>query len=257
MLRDPEFGPVRLRAFGTYAIQVNDPAAFVRQIVGTNSRFTTDGITDQLRNMIVSRFTDILGESKIPVLDLAANYDELGQFISNKISPEFEEYGLDLTKMLVENISLPPEVEEALDKRSSMGVIGNLNKYTQYQSAEAIRDAAQNEGGAAASGMGMGMGFAMGNQMARTMGREAVADSDGAGAAPPPLPSETMYHIAVNNQPMGPFDLGTLSRKIQTGELTRETLVWSPGMDNWVAARDANDLQELFGAAPPPLPPNN
>ncbi|MBT8484529.1 MAG: SPFH domain-containing protein, partial [Phycisphaerae bacterium] len=150
MLRDSEFGPVRLRAFGTYVIKTSDPGTFIREIVGTDGHFTTDEITEQLRNMIVSRFTDILGESNIPILDLAGNYDELGDFITNRIQPEFGTYGLELTKFLVENISLPPAVEEALDKRSSMGVIGDLKKYTQFQTAEAIRDAAQNPGGMAA-----------------------------------------------------------------------------------------------------------
>ena len=150
MLRDKEFGPVRLRAFGTYVMHVTDPAAFIREIVGTEGHFTTEDITAQLRNMIVSRFTDILGESGIPVLDLAANYDELGGFITQRIQDEFKVYGLELTKMLVENISLPPAVEAALDKRTSMGVIGNLQQYTQYQTAEAIREAAQNESGGTA-----------------------------------------------------------------------------------------------------------
>ena len=168
-LRDPEFGPVRLRAFGTYTIKVQDAGVFIKEIVGTDGHFTTDEVSDQLRNMIVSRFADIVGESKIPVLDLAANYDELGEFVSTKISPEFGNYGLEVTKMLVENISLPEAVEEALDKRSSMGIIGNLQQYTQFQTANAMEEAAKNPGGMAAGGMGMGMGFAMANQMGQSM----------------------------------------------------------------------------------------
>ena len=168
MLRDSEFGPVRLRAFGNYTIRITDPSVFLKEIVGTDGDFSTDEVTDQLRNIVVSRFTDILGESKIPVLDLAANYDELGDFITQRITEEFRTYGLELTKILVENISLPPAVEEALDKRSSMGVIGNLKAYMQFQAAEALEDAASNPGGGTAAegmGMGMGMGFAMAKQM--------------------------------------------------------------------------------------------
>ncbi|MBI5863838.1 MAG: SPFH domain-containing protein, partial [Planctomycetes bacterium] len=116
MLRDAEFGPIRLRAFGTYAIRVKDAGAFIRELVGTNPEFRTEDVVEQLRNLIVSRFADILGECKIPALDLAANYDELGNFVTTRIQPEFEKYGIEVTKLLVENVSLPPEVEAALDK---------------------------------------------------------------------------------------------------------------------------------------------
>src|SRR5262245_46029358 len=140
MLRDAEFGPVRLRAFGTYALRVGVAGIFIRQIVGTDHRFTADQITEQLRNFIVSRFTDLLGEKKIPALDLAGNYDELGQFVTERLKPEFVAYGLELHNLLVENISLPPEVEQALDKRTSMGVVGNLDAYTRFQTANSIPD---------------------------------------------------------------------------------------------------------------------
>src|SRR5512137_1928894 len=121
LLRDAEFGPTRIRAFGTYVIRVHDPAVLIREIVGTDGHFTVDEIVNQLRDLIVSRFAGILGQSKIPALDLAANYAELSNFMTEKIGPEFKNYGLELTKLLVENVSLPQAVEEALDKRTSMG----------------------------------------------------------------------------------------------------------------------------------------
>jgi membrane protease subunit (stomatin/prohibitin family) len=251
-LRDAEFGPVRLRAFGTYVIKVTDPGKFIQEIVGTDGHFTTDEITDQLRNLIVARFADIVGESKIPVLDMAANYDELGQFVTNKISADFANYGLDVTKMLVENISLPEAVEKALDQRSSMGVIGDLHKYTQFQAANAMEEAAKNPGGTAAGGMGMGMGFAMANQMGQAMNVPAQQPQ---AAAPPPLPQTSQYHIAINGQQSGPFDLAALKQYVQNGQLTRDTLVWSQGMANWQAAGEVAELTSLFGAVPPPLPP--
>ncbi len=255
MLRDAEFGPVRLRAFGTYVMRVDDPGAFIQQIVGTDDRFTSDEITDQLRNMIVARFTDILGESGIPVLDLAGNYDELGKFVSDRIGNEFGTYGLELTKMLVENISLPPAVEEALDKRSSMGVIGDLSKYQQFQTAEAIRDAAKNEGGGTAgAGMGMGLGLAMGQQMASAV---VPPTQPAAGSTPPPLPTQTAFHVAINGNQEGPFALDVLRPKILSGEITRETLVWKPGMPQWTAAGQVLELQSHFTAVPPPLPPQS
>jgi len=254
MLRDQEFGAVRLRAFGTYCVRVGEPGTFIKEIVGTDGHFTTDEITSQLRNMIVARFADILGESKIPVLDLAANYDELGEFITKKIHVEFEEYGLDITSMLVENISLPDEVEAALDKRTSMGVIGNLQAYTQFQAANAMEDAAQNPSGDAGAGVGMGMGFAMANQMGRAMMGNQQVGGGGQGG-PPPVPHTKVFYLAVNGQQAGPFDQNGLQQQVREGTLTPETLVWAQGMDNWVAAKDVPELSSLFGSAPPPIPP--
>ncbi len=187
MLRDAEFGPVRLRAFGNYTMRVNDPGVFIKTIVGTEGRYTTDEITNQLRNLIVSEFADILGESKIPMLDLAGNYNELGKFLTEKMSPEFGKFGLELPKLNVENISLPPEVEQALDKRSSMSVVGNLDAYTKYQTAEAIRDAAKNPG-AAGTFLGVGLGQGMAGMMGQQIGGSQGATMGGPGAPPPPPP---------------------------------------------------------------------
>ncbi|MFQ5571496.1 MAG: SPFH domain-containing protein [Rhodothermales bacterium] len=251
MLRDPEFGPLRLRAFGTYAVRVKDPATFLREIVGTSGHFTTDGITDQLRNLVVTRFTDTVAESKLAVLDMAANYNELGDFVSEKIGPEFEEYGLELTKLLVENISLPPAVEEALDKRASMGVIGNLGAYTQFQAAQAMEKAAETPGGLAGGGMGLGMGFGMASQMAQSM---AQPQQMGGPSAPPPIPT-IAYYVAAGGQQTGPYDMQTLQQQAQQGTLTRDSLVWKQGMAQWTKAGDVEELQSVFGAVPPPLPP--
>ncbi|MGB7158289.1 MAG: SPFH domain-containing protein, partial [Tepidisphaeraceae bacterium] len=159
ILRDPEFGPTRLRAFGTFAIKVSDAATFLKQIVGTDGRFTVDEIGEQLRDMITARFADVVGASKIPVLDMASNQDELGKFLTQRIGPDFEPFGLQVVALMVENISLPPEVEAALDKRTSMGVVGDLHKYVQYETGTAIGDAAKNPGGLAGAGAGMGAGF--------------------------------------------------------------------------------------------------
>jgi membrane protease subunit (stomatin/prohibitin family) len=252
-LRDAEFGPVRLRAFGTYAIKVSDAGTFIKEIVGTDGHFTTDEVTDQLRNLIISRFADIIGESKIPVLDMAANYDELGEFVTGKIRDDFGNYGLEVTKMLVENISLPEAVEQALDKRSSMGVIGNLDQYTKFQTANAMEEAAKNPGGMAGGGMGMGMGFAMANQMGQSM--TSPAQQQPPAATPPPLPQTQQFHVAIDGTQAGPFDVTGLKQHIQSGKLTRETLVWRQGMANWTAAGQVEELTNLFGAVPPPLPP--
>ncbi|ARA92923.1 MAG: SPFH domain-containing protein [Bacteroidetes bacterium] len=251
MLRDPEFGPIRLRAFGTYAIRVSDPGTFIREIVGTDGHFTADGITNQLRNLVVSRFTDVLAESRLAALDLAANYDELGDFVAERIRPDFQAYGLELTSMLVENISLPPAVEEALDKRTSMGVIGNLGAYTQYQAAQAMEQAAKNPaGGGAAEGMGLGMGFAMAGQMAQGFGQAAQP------ASPPPPPPPVAFHVAVDGQTTGPFDVNTLAQQARAGQFTPDSLVWKAGFEGWKRAGDVPELQAVFAQTPPPPPPS-
>ena len=169
MMRDTDFGMVRLRAFGIYSIRVTEPRSFIKEIAGTNAHFVTEDIEGQLKRTLVSGFSDALAESKIAALDLASNYDELGKFIRGKLTDDFNNFGLDLTKFVIENISLPAEVEAAMDKRTSMGVIGDVGRYAQFQAADAMRDAAQNTGGGAGTGAGLGAGFAIGNAMAGAM----------------------------------------------------------------------------------------
>jgi len=257
MLRDAEFGPIRLRAFGTFALRITDAGKFIKEIAGTQAHFTTEEVTEQLRNLIITRFTDAIGESKIPALDLAANYDELSKFITTKVGPEFGEYGLEVTKFLVENISLPTEVEQALDKRSSMGILGNLNAYTQFQAANAMEAAAKNPGGGAADGMGLAMGFGMAQQMTQAFNNQSnQAPHLNQQGAPPPLPTAApQYFVAVNGQQQGPFTTAQLQQMVQQGGLTRDTLVWKQGLAAWIKAAEAADLGSLFGAVPPPLPP--
>jgi membrane protease subunit (stomatin/prohibitin family) len=183
MMRDTDFGMVRLRAFGIYSIRVTDPRALIKEIAGTNAHFVTEDIEGQLKRTLVSGFSDALAESKIAALDLASNYDELGKFTRGKLADDFKAFGLDLTKFVIENISLPAEVEAAMDKRTSMGVIGDVGRYAQFQAADAMRDAAQNTGGGgAATGAGLGAGFAIGNAMAGAMSNamnQSKADTGG------------------------------------------------------------------------------
>ncbi len=251
MLRDAEFGPVRLRAFGAYVMKISDPPVLIRQIVGTDGRFTVDEIVNQLRNLIVSRFAEIVGQSKIPVLDMAANYSELGDFLTKRIAPEFQSYGLELTKLLVENISLPPAVEEALDKRTSMGIVGNLAAYTQFNIANSIPDAAKNPGGLAAAGAGIGLGMAMAGPMA-----QALSGQQSTAATPPPIPAEPSYYVAVAGKQTGPFNMQALAAEAASGRLTRESLVWTQGMSQWTTAGATPALAGIFASVPPPLPPN-
>ena len=254
MMRDPEFGPVRIRAFGTYVIKIVDPKTFIQQLVSTDPEFEVYEISSQLRNVIVSRFADVLAETKIPVLDLAGNYDKLGKFICERINDEFTAFGIDLLNFYIENISLPTNVEEALDRRTAMGVVGNLDQYIKYQTAEAIRDAAQNTGGGAAGvGAGLGAGMGIAQRMMESLGTHTSAP---AASMPPPLPGAALYHVAISGQQQGPFDRAALQAQIASGQVTRETLVWSQGMASWTPAAQVADLAQLFAAVPPPLPPN-
>jgi len=250
MLRDAEFGPVRLRAFGTFSFHVIDPAAFLRQVVSTSGVFTVELLQDQLRDMISARFADALAQSKIPTLDLAGNYDQVGKSLTGKMSADFEPYGIQVMNLLVENVSLPPEVEAAIDKRSSMGVIGNLQAFTAYQTANAIPDAAKNPGGLAGAGLGIAVGYNMAGQLAGAAGAAANVQQ-----SPPPLPGSVSYYIGINGQQLGPLDATGLRDKITSGQLTRETLVWKAGMTSWIAAGQVQELTSMFGAVPPPLPP--
>ncbi len=252
MLRDQEFGAVRLRAFGTYAVRINDAEKFMKEIMGTDGHFTVDEISNQLRNLIVTRFSGIVAQSGIPVLDMAGNYEQLGEYVTQKIAPEFNNYGVELTKILVENISLPNKVEEALDKRTSMGVIGNLDQYLQFQAAESL---GKGEGN---STMDMGMGFAMANKMADTLQspsqQNAQPSTPVQTQTPPPLP-QGEWHVAINNTSSGPHNISAIADLIKTGQVNAATLVWKPGMQNWQTAAEVSELSGFFNPqTPPPLP---
>jgi excisionase family DNA binding protein len=172
-LRDQDFGIVRLRAFGNYSVQVTDPQLFVTKIVGTGRGYQTNQIEDFLRGMIIARFTDLLGESKIPVLDLPGMQDEIGAAVRAKLTDDYDALGLVLKTFFLQNISMPEEVQEAIDQRASMGAIGDMQKFTQYQAAQAMRDAAQQEGGGglAGAGLGLGAGAGLGAMMGQAMGQ--------------------------------------------------------------------------------------
>lgn len=253
--RDPEFGPVRLRAFGTYSMRISDPARFMSEIVGTDGDFTRDEIAYQIRNVIVQEFSRAIAAANIPVLDMAANTDQLGRLVAKAIAPVIETYGLVLPEFYIENISLPAEVEAMLDKRTSMGIVGDLDRFGQYAASEAMLAAARNEGGAGA-GFGAAMGAAMGATM-RTGPWGAVPAPAAAAPVPPPLPGravETVWHVAIGGAAQGPYGRGHLGRMAAEGSFARDTLVWTPGQDGWLPAEDVPELAQLFTMMPPPLP---
>ena len=252
MLRDPEFGPTRLRAFGTYTVKVADPAVFLREIVGTDGEFTMDEINYQIRNIIVQEFSRAIAASGIPVLDMAANTADLGKLVAGAIDPTMQQYGLTIPELYIENISLPPAVEKALDERTSRGVAGNLDDHMKWKAAEAMTM----EGSAAGNAMGMGMGAGIGMQMGNMVqagpwGAPAPAP---AVAAPPPPPVEHVWHIAEGGEVSGPFSKAAMGRKVTDGALTRDSMVWTQGQDGWMKAEDVTELAHLFTVMPPPPP---
>ena len=190
MMRDAEFGMVRLRAHGIYSFRVADATAFLKEAFGTNAYMTVEGVTGQIKRTLVSGLSDAIAQSKIPALDLAANYDELGQYALQTLSPRIANLGLKLESFVIENISLPDEVEKAMDRRTSMGVVGDLNQYTQFQAAEAIRDAANNPNGMAGLGATMGMGAMMAQTMQGAFNPQAAAAPAQQQAAPAPQRAE-------------------------------------------------------------------
>jgi membrane protease subunit (stomatin/prohibitin family) len=267
MLRDAEFGPVRIRAYGSYSFAVSDPKTFLTQISATNPDFSSDDISDQLRNIAVSRGLDAIAASKIPVLDLAASYDELSKLITDKIQPDFAEIGLGLKKFLVENISLPAEVEAALDKRSEMGIIGNLGAYAQFQAANAIEKSAENSigGNLGSAGMGLGVGAAMMGQVGNIFQQNQFNPNAASPAPapvvatpppvmPPPVPIAVDYFVVVDGKSEGPFDITQLAQMAGNRSFKSDTLAWKKGMAAWAAAGTFAELADVLNSIPPPMP---
>lgn len=240
MTRDPELGPVRLRVFGTYAMRVSDAEAFVRELVGANSSFTIGQITDQIRDLVVARFSELLGEGTVPVLQLSANYKELGDLATARLVPELARFGVELTKLVVESIALPDEVAATLDQRTRIGLIGgDMGAYAQLLTADAVRDAARNQGsGGAGAAVGVGLGMAQQLAGAARQGMRAAS-------APPPLPV-TGYFMGVDGKAQGPFDLVALAQRVKDGVLRSDTLVWREGMAAWMGAAQLPEVAALL-----------
>ncbi|MBZ4021574.1 antifreeze protein [Rhodobacter sp. TJ_12] len=255
--RDPEFGPVRLRAFGTYVMRVVDPAKFLTEIVGTDGEFTADEISFQIRNVIVQEFSRVLASAGVPVLDMAANTADLGKLVTKAIDPLVAAYGLSISEFYIENISLPQAVEAVLDQRTAMGVVGDLNRYMQFNAAQALAQPGSAMGATMGATMGAGLAAGMGAMAAGPWGAPAAAQPAAAptmAPPPPPPPVEKVWHLAVNGQTQGPYGRGHLGRMVHEGSFSRETLVWTAGQDGWQKAGLVAELAQLFTIAPPPPP---
>ncbi|MGH8793276.1 MAG: SPFH domain-containing protein [Stackebrandtia sp.] len=262
IVRDAEFGMVRLRAFGAYAMRVVDPARLLRELAGTDPQFRTEEVSGYLRQLIVGKLGTALAKAGVPMLDLAANQQDIGDRLAAVLSEDLAEMGLSVPRFVIENISLPSEVEEALDKRTQMGIVGDLDQYSKFQTANAIEDAADNPGGGAGEGLGLGLGIGAGQQMAANMSASQQAQPQAApaqsppAAVPPPLPQTDQWHIGVDGKQLGPFDVAGLSAQAASGTLTRQTLVWKNGMSQWTPAGEVAELASVFASTPPPLPPS-
>lgn len=249
MTTDPQLGPVRLRAFGTYAARVSDAEAFVRELVGSNSSFTIGQISDQLRDQVVARFSQLLGENTTSVLALAASYRQLGEQVTARLAPELAKFGVELTQLVVESIALPDEVAATLDQRTRIGLIGgDMQAYAQMLTADAIRDAARNQGSGGA-GAAIGVGLGMAQQLAGGAARPVANPSSPSPDTPPPIPSAVAFYVAVDGAPHGPLDVAALRARAADGALRSDTLVWRPGMAAWASASQVPELASLLPGA--------
>jgi len=191
MLRDADFGVVRARAYGIYDFKVTDVKIFLKEVAGTDDHFRLDEFSDTMRSRIVSVFTDALASAKIPVLDVASRYNDLGAALLPLINPQVTtKYGIEITSFVIENVSVPPEVEQAIDKRSSMAAVGNLNDYVKFQMAQSLTNGNGVSGGLAGAGAGLGAGLALGQQMLAAMNQPQTTPTAAlAGGVPPVISS--------------------------------------------------------------------
>ncbi len=262
-VRDPDFKMVQVRANGLCVVKVDDPEIFLREVIGTDSAVDIDEITELLRRVITLAFSDMVLESGLGAIDLQGKQVELSgklrDFVAERVD---DEYGLAIPDITM-NISLPDEITQAMTRGVARGVeeagfldnVGDMSRYQQAKAADAMVVAAGNEGGSAMGDMlSMGMGVAMAGQMANTMGGAMQPQQQAQQQmAPPPLPTQVMYHVAMNGQQAGPFTVDQMRAGLANGQMTPDSQVWTAGMAGWAAANTVPALQTLF-AAPPPLP---
>lgn len=257
MLSDERFGLVEIRAFGTYSFRISDPGKFVVDVVGTDGNFTNYEVNEHLKSLIVTRFTDTVGEANLPIELYAANTTELSETCQEVMQPEFGRVGIELEKFYIENVSMPEELKKEIFVYSRLDKL-DMTKLAQFKAAKAMEAAAKNEGGTAGAGMGMGMGFVLAQQMGGMMNPQAPQQVFGTQqpvATPPPIPTQVLYHYAVNGQQMGPVSIDKLKELFASRTINKDSLVWKQGMQNWASLKEVEELKSfLGGSTPPPLP---
>jgi len=249
LLRDPEYGPLRVRAFGSYALRALKPDALLSELVGTDGSFEADEIEVLLRSIIATEFSQIVASTEISVVDLASNYTSLSETLRRAVLSRIDdEYGLDLPQLYIVNISVPEQVERALDARSSMGVIGDLDRYQKYQLGASIPTAAANPaGGLAAAGVGLGMGIAI-------AGGPAAALKAPLSLVPPTpdVADAPVWHVAAAGKTYGPYSVAQLGQAVAAGQIAAESMVWTMGMESWSPLAQVPRLSSLMAPPPPP-----
>ena len=258
-LSDDRFGLVEIRAFGSYAYRINDAGKFIIDIVGTDNNFTNFEINEHLKSLIATRFTDTVGEAKLPIELYAANTTELSETCKEVMQPEFNSVGISLEKFFIENVSMPEDLKKEIFEYSRIDKL-DLDKPTKFKTAKAIEAAAANEGGTAGAGMGMGMGFVLAQQMGGMMnpqiGQQQVQQQQQGGMMPPPMPTAVQYFYAANGQQTGPVSFEQLQSLFANRTVNKDTLVWKAGMAEWTALQQIEELKSFLGGnTPPPLPP--
>jgi membrane protease subunit (stomatin/prohibitin family) len=254
IVRDADFGAVRLRAFGTYTLRATAPRTLLTELVGADAHFEADEITELLRAIVSSAFADLVASAEIPLMDLATSYGQLSEQLRQMVIERVDdEYGLDIPQLYIVNISLPAEVEKAFDTRTSMDMVGDMARYQAYQLGTALPALAANEGagGMAGAGMGVGLGMAVASGVPAMTGRGPGPLAASSAPMAPPPPS---WHIAENGASVGPFSAPQVVEMISAGRVRPATLVWMAGMVDWMPAQQVPQLAGCFGAAPPPLP---
>jgi membrane protease subunit (stomatin/prohibitin family) len=250
-LSDERFGMIEIRAFGTYAFKVTDAGKFIQEIVGIDREFTADEIGGQLKSIIATRFTTAAGSGNIPIEKFASNLESLSGIILEKLNQDFDSYGLKIVNFFVENVSMPEDLKKEIFEYSRLNKV-DMQKLAQMKVAQSIEVAAANEG-TAGLGVGLGAGLGVGNMMANAFGQTASNLQQTTAATPPPLSVPAQYFTGIDGKQAGPFSIAQVQQMIQSGAITRDTLMWKAGMAAWADAGAINDISAFFNNTPPPL----
>jgi membrane protease subunit (stomatin/prohibitin family) len=265
-VRDPDFKMVQVRANGTTVVRVTDPTAFLRQVIGTEARVDMEQITEMIRRNIALAFNDMVMGSGLGAIDLQGRQVELSDKLREFVAQRVQSFGLGIDAVTM-TISLPEEIQQAmtrgvargLEESSFLNNVGDLDRYTQARRADAMLAAAENEGGGAAgAALQAGLGVALGSQMAGAAQGgysqpQAQPQQHAVPGAPPPLPPQQVFHFEQAGQAAGPYPIDALRQFVSSGQLNRDTNVWTEGMSGWAAASTVPALSRLF-STPPPLP---
>jgi len=250
LFRDAEFKAVNLRANGSFSLRVENPSLFLDTLVGQKGYEFTFAIESFVRDLTVAHFQEVLSAHLTSILDLPARTGEIALALKQAVHDELAQYGLELIDLMRPTVTVPDEVRQALDRIAPTRQLeeGEVHRFQVLQQMTALREAAAlGDGGAITAGLGLGAGMAVAQQMA--------ANLPAAPPSPPPLPAAVQWHASIGGKQVGPFSQDTLANAARAGQLTRDTLVWRPGLAQWAAAGQLPELAGVFDAVPPPLPP--